>query len=952
MIEKSLKCALWNVTSMVHKTEKIMEYVLDRNSDILFISETWLTSELNHITALVKDYGYKLLHRRKNRLKEMGGGVGILVKLNLTCKQTKSETYSSFECTQAKLVLENKKVVTLVCVYRLLFISVVTFLEEFVKLLEVLITSRDSIILAGDVNVHTETDKSYAKQFNDILDMFNMTQHVHIPTHKMGHTLDIVVTYNSNPRVLNVTASEYEDISHHFLVDFTANCIPKTNEHKVVTFRNLKNIDTEKFTADVNNKLHVSDSLGFGENTQHYNEVLSSVLNDHAPKKSRTIKIVPEAPWFDQEYANLRKERRKAEKLYHRTSLATHKENYVNLRKQCTELAHQKKCKFYGDKLGTGDPKLMYSSIHRLLDRNKEIILPDNENDADLANSFMTFFSEKIDKIRSSFHDNNLSTNIIETEQQPLHVNKLSAFKQVTEDEVRKVVVSYGVKCSPEDPFPSILVTQYSDLLLPIWTKLVNLSLAEGSMDCLKNAIIFPLIKDIDNFVDRDNKNNYRPVSNLLFIGKLIERIVSAQLDNHMSANNLHQDFQYGYKQGHSCETLLLKVVNDLLLSCDKQIPTIVMLLDLSAAFDTIDQHKLLQILHDDIGINGTALKWFTSFLIGRTQKVKIGESYSILSFLLYGAPQGSVLAPRLFNIYVRSLKKYVEPSRFSIFGFADDHQLLKTFLPLLQIEAFGGDIKQCFTLITEWMNKYFLKLNAGKTKVLIVAPPAVSGIITVGGSLIDNDCIRFVHSAKNLGVILDDELQFTKQITKVVQSCFCTIRDLSTIKSFLSYDQLRIAISTFVFSKLDYCNSLYNGVHSSLLSKMQSVQNSAARLLRKKNGLGVFSIREVIRKCHWLRIRERIFFKTCLLVHKCLHGTAPNSLSELLTFSSSSRTMLLTQYQHGTKFGNRSFSRMGPKMWNLLSLELRLETNTDKFKCGLKTLLFDDGGKLFEKLC
>ena len=132
---------------------------------------------------------------------------------------------------------------------------------------------------------------------------------------------------------------------------------------------------------------------------------------------------------------------------------------------------------------------------------------------------------------------------------------------------------------------------------------------------------------------------NYRPVSNLLFVGKLIERVVSIQLNHHMSINNLHSSSQFGYKKGHSTETLLLKVIDNLLDNCDKQIPSILMLLDLSAAFNTVDQTKLLSILKEEIGIGGTALKWFHSFLKGRTQKVKIRNAYSSESSLLYGVP-------------------------------------------------------------------------------------------------------------------------------------------------------------------------------------------------------------------------------------------------------------------------------------------------------------------------
>ena len=417
-----------------------------------------------------------------------------------------------------------------------------------------------------------------------------------------------------------------------------------------------------------------------------------------------------------------------------------------------------------------------------------------------------------------------------------------------------------------------------------------------------------------------------------------------------MSDNNLNEDFQYGYKKGHSTETLLVKVVNDLLIACDDQKPSIVMFLDLSAAFDTVDQTKLLKILEQDIGVEGVALKWFASFLKGRTQRVKIGNTYSEESGLNYGVAQGSVLGPNLFNIYIRSLKKYIEPSKFSIFGFADDHQLLKSFLPILQVNALGKDIRHCFHLISEWMNEYFLLLNTSKTKILVIIPPALRNTIPIQGTFINNKCVRFVQSAKNLGVILDDELSFEKQILQTVKSCFHVIRKLSKIKAFLTYEQLRTVVCACVFSKMDYCNALYFGVNSHLISKLQSVHNSVERLLRKKNG-GDLTEHDYIRKCNWLRVKERIIFKICLLVHNCLHGNAPSSLTELLVNVSSSRTLMLTQYPYKSNFGDRSFSRIGPKLWNLLPLDIRMEVNTKKFKNLLKTFLFDGSERFLQKL-
>ena len=215
-----------------------------------------------------------------------------------------------------------------------------------------------------------------------------------------------------------------------------------------------------------------------------------------------------------------------------------------------------------------------------------------------------------------------------------------------------------------------------------------------------------------------------------------------------------------------------------------------------------------------------------------------------------------------------------------------------------------------------------------------------------------NGSCIRFVSSAKNLGVILDDELSFSKQIVKVVKACFFTIRNLSRIKPFLTVHQVQIGICAGVSSVLDYCNSLYFGINEKLLEKLQSVQNAAVNLLRKKSGHRDVSKRDCMRKYHWLRIRERILFKMSLLMHKAMHQrSSPSWLQNLIQYNVSERTLKLVQLPFRSAYGKRSFSRTGPRLWNLLPCHVKNLSDTDKFKSALKTYPFDAGDILLRKL-
>ena len=539
--------------------------------------------------------------------------------------------------------------------------------------------------------------------------MFNLVQHVNFATHKLGHTLDFVVTQADSPVIENVKVTNV-DLSDHYMILFVSKTIRlDRKEYITLNYRETKAVDNEQFCADIKKCWDSVKSNNLGEKITIFNDLTNKVVNTHAPQKTKQVKLIPHAPWFDAEYKEARQRRRRAEKQYKRSGLEHHKNAFISVRKETTTLAFNKKRDYFATKIdqSNGNSKVLFNYLNTLVDSKKEAVLLDHDSPLELAEKFKTFFRDKINNIRESF------TSTIEEDSQKINFSGnslLASFHLTTEEELRSIIKSYGVNCSPEDPIPIMLLKNNTEFFLPIWIDLVNLSLGQGSMECLKGAILNPLIKESDQLIDKDTLKNYRPVSNLLFLSKLIERVVAIHLDNHMILNNLHSEEQYGYKKGHSTEMLLVKIVNDLLLACDDKMPTVLMLLDLSAAFDTVDQPKLLKILQSEIGITNIAYKWFESFLKFRTQKVKIGNSYSSEDILQHGVPQGSVLGPVLFNIYIRYFYTQVKSSGFDVEGFADDHQLKRTFSPLFQVSSLGNKIQECFEIITKWMNEYFLR--------------------------------------------------------------------------------------------------------------------------------------------------------------------------------------------------------------------------------------------------
>ena len=935
----------------MNKGTEVMEHISDSDPDAIFITETWMPNDTNDITAKIKSYGYNLLHnRRKNRDKTIGGGVGIMVKDNIICKQVSSKQYSSFEHTIVTAKTKSNSKITLVTIYRLLFISTALFLEELTMLLETFSASDETFILAGDVNIHLD-DKNdiHTKQFNDIMEMFNLVQHVNFATHKLGHTIDIVVTQADSPVIENIKASNV-DLSDHYMILFDSKTIRlDQKEYVTLNYRNTKAVDNEQFCADIKQCWDSVKSNNLGEKITIFNDLTDKVVNTHAPQKTKQVKLIPHAPWFDAEYKEARRRRRKAEKEYKRSGLEHHKNAFINVRKETTTLAFNKKRDYFATKIdqSNGNSKVLFNCLNTLVDSKKEAVLPSHDSPLELAEKFKIYFRDKIKNIRESF------TLTIEEDSQKIYFSgnsPLASFHPTTEEEIRSIIKTYGVNCSPEDPIPIMLLKNNIDFFLPIWMDLVNLSLSQGSMECLKNAILNPLIKELDQLIDKDILKNYRPVSNLLFLSKLIERVVAIRLDNHMIINNLHSEEQYGYKKGHSTEMLLVKMVNDLLLACDNKMPTVLMLLDLSAAFDTVDQPKLLNILQSEIGITNIAYKWFESFLRFRTQKVKIRNSYSSEDILQYGVPQGSVLGPVLFNIYIRSFYTQVQSAGFDVEGFADDHQLKRTFSPVFQVSSLGDKIQGCFGTITKWMNEYFLQLNPDKTRILVVCPPTLQKSISIKGTFINGKCVRFVSNAKNLGVILDNELSLEAHVKKVTASCFNTIRKIARIKNFLKQEHLKTLVSALVLSRIDYCNALYLGINSELLMKLQSVQNAAVRLVCKVNHYERLSVTSLTKDLHWLKVKERVTFKVLLIIHKVLIEAAPPAFKPMFKRVASERTKKLEIRTCNGKFGNRAITVNAPKLWNALPFTIRDELDTPVFKKKLKTFLFSYADTLYHQ--
>ena len=220
-----------------------------------------------------------------------------------------------------------------------------------------------------------------------------------------------------------------------------------------------------------------------------------------------------------------------------------------------------------------------------------------------------------------------------------------SSFEKVSQLTVKECTLNSAHKSCELDPIPSKLLIECLDSIPPSLTDLFNSSLASGIFpQCFKSALVTPILKK--KYLVHNDLNNYQPVSNLCFIAKIVEKLVLPQVSSYLNSHNLYNTCQSAYLPGHSTETALLKVVNNLFLSLNKGKISVLAMLDFSSAFDTIDQPILVHRLHTDFGFTDTVLQWFSSYLTDRTHYVSLSNHCSALTHVHSGVPQGSVLAP------------------------------------------------------------------------------------------------------------------------------------------------------------------------------------------------------------------------------------------------------------------------------------------------------------------
>ena len=463
--------------------------------------------------------------------------------------------------------------------------------------------------------------------------------------------------------------------------------------------------------------------------------------------------------------------------------------------------------------------------------------------------------------------------------------------------------------------------------------------------DSMKRARIRPLLKK--EGLDLEVLKNYRPVSNLTFVSKILEKVVASRLDDHLSRNNLMDSLQSAYRPYHSTETALIKVQSDIAQALDRGSVAVLIMLDLSAAFDTIDHKILITRFKEVFGITDNALNWFKSYLSNRHQSVVIGDSVSEDCLLDFSVPQGSVLGPKAYCMYTKPVGDIIRKHGLQHHTYADDTQIYISFKPTE--DSWNSAIKQLESCVEEvkcLMENNLLKLNDDKTEIIIFTPKQKKHLVpdmkvTIGGCTI----IPKSH-VKNLGIVFDKHLAMDKHVNAISRTCHYHMRNIGRIRRYLTNDACRTILQSLVTSRLDYGNALLHGQPQILTQRLQKIQNIAARIVTRTPRRE--HITPVLHNLHWLPVAARIKYRVLLLTYKALHDKCPSYIIDMLelykpkrVLRSQEKSLLCIPKARTVTYGERSFAYCAPTLWNNLPSSVKTSSSIPSFKKHLKTYLF-----------
>ena len=920
-----------NIQSIKHSIPQLEAMLLNHKFDILTLSETWLVENPALLNQLSFSGYQKFIYN--NRTGQRGGGVGTYIKEGVVHKSRPDIEQKDLTIEHQWIEVKGKKSSFLLAVFyqpSSVDSDKRTWLQKFETLISYVFTIwTGPIIITGDTNIDLlKINYNVAREYKETLTRLGLSQHITKPTRKGKSLIDHVVT--NLPKVIHEDVIPCDEMSDHDAAYIICKLQKPRFEPRFKYIRVEKNFDEKLFKLDVQ-ELPLNLVYSFDnpeEKLDIFNYLFGSCLNKHAPLIRQKI-TRPPAPWLKElNIIEKQKERNHLRKKAHATQSVYDWERFRGIRNELKKLIRTAKSNFYRRALSSKRPKEVWSTIHRILQPSHQKIAAD-------PNSLNNHFNTTAQRLLNSEHKSEqLLHDLIGC--LPEHKNPFE-IHEVGYDDVRKVILGLRNDCSTgTDQLPSkYLKLCVNEICSPI-CHIINSSISNRIFPHQWKVSKISPIPKINHPVE---PSDYRPISILPILSKVYEKLIMMQMLAYLESEELLAETQSGFRKGHCTVTTCMKIKNDILKAMNRGEVTLAVFADFSKAFDTVDFEILIKKLHA-LRFSKSALFILSSYLSKRSQYVQIDDQKSEMLTVTNGVPQGSILGPVLFNIYVHDMACQTTAECLQ---YADDTSIYRHTSPKLFqdcLDQMNSDIRT----IQKWSQESNLVFNAAKTKSMLFSTwqMAKKHQFNLQVNSIDGKEIEQVSSFKLLGITFNEDMTWNNHVKKISSSSYAALKNLILLKRLLPYHLRKQLAEVLVLSKLDYGNAIINNAPSYLFNQLQRFQNATASFVRNSYA-----------KCHdvinlkWLPMRERTEHSLAKLAWKSIHQPDWPKFLPLKRDDNTRTRLTRSTTDDGTKIRCTtnvagSFEYESAKLFNQLPAQCRNSVDYKDFCMLTKTYFLD----------
>ena len=938
---KGITILQWNCRSLYHKLDEIIHINKDSQGDVCIYTESWMTPNIP--TGMVSLAGYNIFRQDRDPKvgKSRGGGILIYIRdhLKATLVENGSLCSKAIEVMTIKLDLKCVREIYIICVYRPPDGPVNEFVSEVDRIIGGLSSKVNiEVNLVGDVNIDLRKRNPQVKLYRDLLRRHDLVNVIKTDTHytaNSGNSSLIDHFATNNIGLYNQAGVCPTDESDHYIIFASRKKFKVRRNKEKIRARRYKSLNEETFARDIEEHdwsqvLRCDDP---SEAWDRFVEEFNAILDEHAPWKIMYFtEDLPE--WATREMLALCRARDHLKSRAIRTGDPVHAEQARKARNNCNQFKRNLRQDYYlaAFEQAGRDSKKLWKVVKQLFGsrkgKNRLNSINGKVEPVDMANEINDFFSDIGPRLAEGIPESLLDIDLEFREDR-----ELFHFHEIEDSDISKIMSSISSnKSTGVDGIPIRFLKMCHNTVCTILKHIVNQSLKTRVVpEGWKIACLTPLYKE----GDRDQPGNYRPVSILPAASKILEKVVHKQVSEYLERYKVLSEAQFGFRKNHSTATCVINFINDIYINMDEGRLTGVVFLDLKKAFDTVDHSILLRKL-TMYGLSNEAVEWFASYLRGRMQYTKVNGKLSGKREIRCGVPQGSILGPMLFLVYVNDLSRYLGECKTSLYAddttvYCSSHSYVDIVLAL-RIEASN---------IIQWLRANKLTLNVSKTKFMVFGTRQKLKNVADIPLHADGEVIERVQHFKYLGVILDETLSFEEHIDTLYRKTCSKMGAIKKARTCINQDTALMLYKSLVLPHLDYLDIVYMVATKETLHKLQLIQNVACRIILKAGNRD--SVHDMHKELGLLDLDTRREMNLSFTCHKVVYNEGCSSLSKFfvplsvggrrVTRRSNDKNMKVPQRR--TCKGRSSFSFRGPNHWNGISNDLKLTEKFKSFKVG-----------------